>query len=84
VTELSPRQVLYALVGAGFLLVVAALIVGAAVAGLVPAWWTAATAASVGALAIWTALNWRKTGAVLTGSIGMFLVWAIGTLIVAS
>jgi hypothetical protein len=84
VTEPTPRQVLYALVGGGFLLVVAALVVGAAVSGLVPAWWTVVTGVAVVSLSVWSALNWRRTAPVLLGAIGLFLVWAIGTLVVAS
>lgn len=83
-TEPSPRQVLYALVAGGFLLVVAGLVVGAAVSGLVPTWWTVATGAGVALLSTWSVLNWRRTAPVLSGAIGLFLIWAIGTLIVAS
>ena len=50
-TEPSPRQVLYALVAGGFLLVVAVLVVGAAAAGLVPIWWTIAMAVAVAVVA---------------------------------
>jgi hypothetical protein len=83
VSEPSPRQVLYALVAGGFLLVVAVLVIGAATAGLTPPWWTAVMAVSLGAFGIWSALNWRKTTVVLLGSIGLFVVWAVVTLIVA-
>lgn len=83
-TEPSPRQVLYALVAAGFLLVVAVLVVGAGVTGLVPVWWTVATAVGLTLLSIWCVLNWRRTMPVLFGAIAYFLVWAIGTSIVAS
>lgn len=83
-TEPTPRQVLYALVAGGFLFVVAALVAGAAVSGLVPAWWTVVTGVAVVALSVWSALNWRRTAPVLLGAIGLFLVWAIGTLVVAS
>ncbi len=82
-TEPSPRQVLYALVAGGFLLVVAGLVVGAAVSGLVPTWWTVATGLGVTLLSVWSALNWRRTAPVLLGAIGLFLLWTIGTLIVA-
>lgn len=83
-SEPTPRQVLYALVAGGFLLVVAALVVGAAVSGLVPAWWTVSTAVALTAFSGWAALNWRRTAAVLIGAIALFLAWAIGTLIVAT
>ena len=81
-SEPSPRQVLYALVAGGFLAVVAILIVGAAVAGLVPAWWSMVTAAGLVAIAIWSAINWRRTAPVLLVSIGLLVTWAAGTLIV--
>jgi hypothetical protein len=84
VIEPSPRQVLYALVAAGFLLVVAVLVVAAGVTGLVPVWWTAATAVGLTLLSIWCAVNWRRTGPVLAGAVAYFLIWAIGTSIVAS
>ncbi|MGH8872592.1 MAG: hypothetical protein ACRDWS_11505 [Acidimicrobiia bacterium] len=82
-SEPSPRQVLYALVAGGFLLVVGILVIGAAVAGLVPAWWTAATGAGVMLLAFWSAFSWRRTAVVLSAAIGLFLFWAMGTLILA-
>jgi hypothetical protein len=84
VTEPSPRQVLYAVVAGGFLLVVAALVVGAAVSGLVPTWWTMVTAVGIALLSIWSARNWRRTVPVLLGAIGLFILWTIGTLIVSS
>lgn len=82
-SEPSPRQVLYALVAAGFLTVVAILIVGAAVAGLVPPWWSIAMAAGLALVAIWSGLNWRRTAPVLLVSIGLLVIWMIGTLILA-
>ena len=82
-SEPSPRQVLYALVAGGFDLVVAILVIGAAVAGLVPAWWTALIGVAVVAVATWSAFNWRRTAPVLLAAIGLFLTWAIGTLLTA-
>jgi hypothetical protein len=82
-SEPSPRQVLYALVAGGFLAVVAVLIIGGAVAGLVPAWWSMVMAAGLVAIAIWSAINWRRTAPVLFVSIGLLVIWAAGTLIVA-
>lgn len=82
-SETTPRQLLYALVAGGFLLVVAVLVIGAAVAGLVPGWWTWAMSVAIGLLAIWGILNWRRTGPMLMGSILLFIVWTIGTLILA-
>lgn len=82
-SEPTPRQVLYALVAGGFLLVVAVLVIGAAVASLVPAWWTWAMSLAIGVFAMWGTLNWRKTRPMLMGSILLFIVWTIGTLILA-
>jgi hypothetical protein len=82
VSEPSPRQVLYALVAAGFLVTVAVLVIGAALADLVPVWWTVVTAVLVLAVATLSALNWKRTWPVLLGSIGLFALWAVGTLIV--
>jgi hypothetical protein len=81
VSEPSPRQVLYGLVAAGFLAVVAVLVVGAAVAGLVPTWWTVVMGAAVVLVAIWSALRWRRTGPVLGASVGLLVCWVIGTLL---
>lgn len=83
-TEPSPRQILYALVAGGFLAVVAVLVISAAASGLVPVWWTTVTGLVLAATAIWAALNWRRTAIVLSASIVLFLIWAIGTLIVAT
>ena len=82
-SEPSPRQVLYALVAAGFLAVVAILIVGAAIAGLVPPWWSMVMAAGLVLIGIWSGLNWRETAPVLLVSIGYLVIWMIGTLILA-
>ncbi len=79
----TERQVLYALVSAGFLTVVAVLIVGAAAAGLVPTWWSVATSIvwlGVGAV---TVLRWRDTRMVLLLTIALFVAWTIGTLVVS-
>jgi len=84
VTDPSPRQLLYALVAAGFLVVVVVLVVGAAVTGLVPTWWTVATGTVWGLVTVWAGVNWRRTWVVLFSAILLFLVWTIGTLIVAS
>lgn len=78
----SERQVLYALVSAGFVVVVAVLVVGAAYAGLVPTWWSVVgglATVSVGGL---SALRWRDTRFVLLASIILFLAWTVGTLLV--
>lgn len=81
-SEPTPRQVLYALVAAGFLIVVAVLTVGGAVSGLAPTWWTMVLAVLVLAAGFWTAFNWRRTGIVLLVAIGLFLTWMVGTLVV--
>ncbi|HSK06419.1 MAG TPA: hypothetical protein VK990_02780 [Acidimicrobiia bacterium] len=83
-SEPSPRQVLYALVAGGFVLVVGVLIGGAAVAGLVPTWWTIATTLAAGSVAVWSALNWRRTAVLLMLAIGLFLAWTVGTLVLAA
>ncbi|MFO7548883.1 MAG: hypothetical protein R6X29_08475 [Acidimicrobiia bacterium] len=80
-SEPTPRQVLYALVVAGLLVVVAVLVVGAAVAGLVPVWWTLLTGGAWIAVVVVAAIEWRKTGLVLGLGIGLFVAWAIGTLL---
>lgn len=81
-SEPTPRQVLYALVSGGFLFVVLVLVVGAAIAGLVPLWWTITMLAALLISSVWSAIHWRRTAPVLLISIGMFAVWTVGTLIV--
>ncbi len=81
--ETTPRQVLYALVAAGFLVVVAVLTVGAAAAGLTPRWWSLTLALMIAMSGSWMVANWRRTAVVLSLSIGVFVVWLIGTLIFA-
>ena len=81
--EPTPRQVLYALVAGGFVVVVVILTIGAAAAGLVPTWWTVTLAVMSVAMGIWMALSWRRTGPVLLAGIGLFVVWTVGTLILA-
>jgi hypothetical protein len=73
--------VLYALVAGGFIVVVGVLVVGAAVAGLVPTWWTIVMTVAVVASALWAALRWQKTGPALAVSIGLLVFWVIGTLL---
>lgn len=81
--EPSPRQVLYALVAGGFVVVVAVLTVGGAVAGLVPSWWTVTLAIGLVGVALWGSLHWRRTGALLSLAIGLLVVWMVGTLMLA-
>jgi preprotein translocase subunit SecD len=82
VTEPTPRQVLYALVAAGFHVVVVALIVGAGVTGAVSVSWTVAMAVLWLAVAAWSGLNWRRTLPVLLSAMGLFLFWAVATLLI--
>lgn len=78
----SERQVLYALVAAGFVLVVAVLVIGAAYAGLVPTWWSAVAGAATVAVGAVSAVRWRDTRFVLLASILLFLGWTVVTLLV--
>ena len=82
-TAATPRQVLYALVAGGFLVVVAILTVGSAAAGLVPTWWSGVLALLIAFAATWIAQSWRRTGSVLLVAIGLFVVWMVGTLALA-
>lgn len=82
--ETTPRQVLYALVAAGFVVVVAILTIGGASAGLVPLWWSGALALAIALLGTWMAQNWRRTAAVLIAAIGLFVVWLVGTVLLAA
>lgn len=76
------RQVLYALVGVGFLVVVAVLVVAAAAVGLVPVWWTVVSATAWFLVVAAVALDWRATARVLGSTILLFLAWTVGTLVV--
>lgn len=75
------RRLLYALVASGFVVVVGILIVAAV--RVVPGWWTAVTAAAWVASAGVVAARWRRTGLVLGVSIGLFVAWTVGTLLVS-
>lgn len=81
-SEPSPRQVLYALVSGGFLVVVVVLVAGSAIVGLAPGWWTVVMTLLVLLATIWSAFNWRRTGPVLLISIGLLVFWTVGTLLV--
>lgn len=83
-SEPSPRQVLYALVAGGFVIVVMILTIGAASAGLVPTWWSASLALLIAVTATWMAQNWRRTAPAMLMAIGLFVIWLVGTLIVAT
>lgn len=81
--ETTPRQVLYGLVALGFILVEIILLVGAAVANLVPVWWTISLAFSSALILGFLAVRWRQTAFALVLSIGLFIVWTVGTLILS-
>jgi hypothetical protein len=83
-SEPTPRQVLYALVAVGFVLVVVILTIGGVVAGLVPAWWSAVMGLTIASTATYIAQNWRRTGPVLVLAIGVLVMWMVGTLILAT
>ncbi len=82
-SEPTPRQVLYALVAAGFVVVVAVLVAGGAASGIAPGWWTAVMGVAVGVVASWLIVRWRRTGPALVMSIGLFVIWLAGTLIIS-
>jgi hypothetical protein len=82
-SETTPRQVLYALVAAGFVVMVIVLATGGALSGLTPAWWSVLLGVLVLTGGAWMAVNWKRTGPVLMIAIGLFLIWMIGTLVVA-
>jgi hypothetical protein len=84
VSEPTPRQVLYALVSGGFFVIVLALIIGGGVTHVVPLAWTLAMAALWAILAAWSAFNWTQTFRVLLFSIGLFLFWAVATVLIAN
>lgn len=83
-SEPTPRQVLYALVAVGFVLVVVVLVIGGASAGITPLWWSASLGLVVAIAVIWMARNWRRTAQMLSIGIGLFVVWMVGTLILAT
>ncbi len=82
-TPPTERQVLYALVAGGFVVVVAVLVFGAAFAGLVPTWWTVVAGVATSGVGGLCSFRWRKTRVVLLSSILLFLTWTVGTLLVS-
>lgn len=79
--EPTERQVLYALVAGGWLVVVAVLAGVAAAVGVSPIAWTIGFA-FVWVFAVAVAVRaWRRTGRLLLVSVGVFVVWAVGTLL---
>ncbi|MEE8406975.1 MAG: hypothetical protein V3S32_07480 [Acidimicrobiia bacterium] len=82
-SDTTPRQVLYALVSVGFVLMVIVLAAGGAISGLTPTWWSVVLGLLVLTGGGWMVFNWKRTGPVLLIAIGLFLIWMIGTLVVA-
>ncbi len=82
-SETTPRQVLHGLVAAGFVLMVIVLAAGGAFSGLTPTWWSVVLGVLVLTGGVWMAFNWKRTGPVRLIAIGLFLIWMIGTLVVA-
>lgn len=80
-TDPTERQVLYALVAAGFFLVVAALAIVAAVVGLSPPGWTFGFAGAWLVAAGIGFSRWRRTGRLLLVALVVFVAWAVGTLV---
>ena len=83
--ELPPpteRQVLYALVSGGFVVVAAVLVAGAAIGGLVPVWWSLVGSISTLGVAVFAMTRWRSTRSVLLASVGLLVAWVAGTLVV--
>lgn len=79
--EIAGRQVLYALVAGAFHLVVGVLV--AFGAGVFPQWWTAVMGTAWSIVLVVGISRWRRTGLVLGMTIGLFVVWAVGTLAVS-
>lgn len=80
-TEPTERQVLYALVAGGWLIVVAVLASVAAAVGASPPSWTIGFAL-VWIVAVAAAIRgWRRTGRLLLISVGVFVVWVVGALL---
>ncbi len=71
---------LYALVAAGFGIVVVILAAAALVYGIGPRWWSWTILGVTLAISAAGAMRWRRTGFVLGWSVGLFVVWTIGVL----
>ncbi|HSJ27570.1 MAG TPA: hypothetical protein VLB67_05120 [Acidimicrobiia bacterium] len=80
-SEPTERQVLYGLVAAAWFAVVGVLAGVSASVGLSPVWWTAGFAIVWLAALVAGARTWRRTGRLLLLSSGVFIVWAVGTLL---
>ena len=79
----TERQVLYAMVSTGFVVTVTVLIVSAALAGLVPTWWTVAASVGTASVVGLLVLRWKDTRTVLTVSVLLLVFWMVGTLLVS-
>ena len=79
----TERPVLYAMVSTGFVVTVIVLIVSAALAGLVPAWWTVAASVGTASVVGLLVLRWKDTRTVLTVSVLLLVLWMVGTLLVS-
>ena len=79
-SEPTERQVLYALVAAGFLAVVGVLTLVAWTTGLSPIGWLVVMSVVWVAATVYCALRWRQTGRVLLVSLATFVIWTVGTL----
>lgn len=78
----TERQVLYALVSGGFVVVAAVFVAGAAIGGLVPVWWSLVGSVATLAVAVFAMVRWRSTRSVLIASVGLLIAWVVGTLVV--
>lgn len=81
-SEATPRQVLYALVAAGFVGVTLVLTVGAATAGLTPVWWSVTSGLALLAVSVYLLARWRRTVTALGLAIGLLVAWVVGTLVI--
>lgn len=79
--EPTERQVLYALVAGGWLVVVAVLAGVAAAVGVSPTEWSVVFALVWTVAVIQAVRVWRRTGRLLLISVGVFVIWLAGTLL---
>ncbi|MDX1447438.1 MAG: hypothetical protein R3246_00110 [Acidimicrobiia bacterium] len=77
----SERQVLYALVAAGWLIVVGVLAGVAAALEVSPTAWTVTFAVLWLAAVVESVRSWRRTGRLLSVALVAFVVWVAGTLL---
>jgi hypothetical protein len=79
-SEPTERQVLYALVSFTLFVVVAVLAIAARMAGVSPPSWSVAFGVMWLVAAASGLAWWRRTGRLLSLSLAVFVVWAVGTL----